>query len=153
LQVVLTRDGTNVAGYVNGAQQFSFADSGGNGVISAANKLIFFKDNGIEESGGAVARIRLYAAAMPPSQVATLERVSCGCAAPQFVSPTTYSNGVMYLTLQGTPNISYEIQTSTNLVNWAAITNVTSPGATSTIMHPQAGNSRRFYRALAGCSP
>jgi hypothetical protein len=139
---------------VNGAQQFSFADTGGNGIISAANRLIFFKDNGTtEESGGAVARIRLYAAAMPAVQVALLNRAICGCEPPQFVSPTIYSNGVVYLTLQGSPNVSYEIQASTNLVNWAAITNMSSPLPTFTIMDAGAGNSRRFYRALAGCTP
>ena len=36
MQVVLTRDGTNVTAYVNGAQQFTFVDSGNNAVLTTA---------------------------------------------------------------------------------------------------------------------
>jgi hypothetical protein len=154
VQVVLTRDGTNVVGYVNGVQRFSFVDSGNNGVLSSANDLRFFKDNGsAEESGGAVARIRLYAAAMPAGQVALLDRVDCGCAPPQFVSPTTYSNGVVRLTLQVTPNVSCDVQASTNLINWVTITNVTSALPLVIITDVQAGSyPQRYYRGVMNCN-
>ncbi len=152
VQVVLTRDGTNVTGYVNGVQQFSFADNSNYGVLTSANDLRFFKDDGTEESGGAVARIRLYAAAMPAGQVALLDRVDCGCAPPQFVPPTTYSNGVVRLTLQVTPNVAYAIQASTNLINWVTITNVISALPQVTIADSLAGNyPRRFYRGVTDC--
>ncbi len=153
VQVVLTRDGTNVAGYVNGVQQFNFADTANYGVLNSANDLRFFKDDGAtEESGGAVARIRLYAAAMTAGQVVLLDRVDCGCAPPQFVPPVTYSNGVVSLTLQVTPNATYQIQASTNLADWVTTTNVTSALPSVVITDAQAGNyARRFYRAVADC--
>lgn len=84
VQVVLTRNaGGNVAGYVNGVQQFSFADSGGLAVIDANNTLRFFQDNtsggaGNEASAGSVARIRLYDGALSASAVAALDRLPTG---------------------------------------------------------------------------
>jgi hypothetical protein len=65
-QVVVTRaaDGTT-RGFVDGAQQWQFADTTGDGLISSANELIFFRDNTsggftTEHSAGAVARIRVF---------------------------------------------------------------------------------------------
>ncbi|HEX9120155.1 MAG TPA: LamG-like jellyroll fold domain-containing protein [Terriglobales bacterium] len=76
-QVVLTRaaDGT-VTGYVNGVQQFSFADTSSLAVIDGANVLRFFKDDNAvqnENSSGAVARIRIWDGALTAAQVAALE--------------------------------------------------------------------------------
>jgi len=75
VQVVLTRDGSGqVVGYVNGAQQFAFPDSGNDGVV-VGNTLRFFKDDGSsEESAGAVARIRLFDTALSAAEVAALDR-------------------------------------------------------------------------------
>ncbi|HLP78865.1 MAG TPA: hypothetical protein VK327_18340, partial [Candidatus Paceibacterota bacterium] len=63
VQVVITRDSTssNVVGYVNGAQQFTFVDSGNLATLGGSPLwLRFFKDNTTEDAPGAVARIRLY---------------------------------------------------------------------------------------------
>ena len=74
VQVALTRDGSDqVVGYVNGAQQFAFLDSGNDGII-VGNTLRFFKDDGSEESAGAVSRIRLFDTALSAAEVAALER-------------------------------------------------------------------------------
>jgi len=59
----------------------------------------------------------------------------------------------MYLTLQVTPNPTYAIQASSNLVNWVTITNVTSPTSPILISDPQAPNfAKRFYRGVAQVS-
>jgi hypothetical protein len=95
VQVVLTRDSaSNVVAYVNGVQQLTFVDASLRAVLTGANDLRCFKDDSGEESGGAVARIRLYAAAMPAGQVALLDRVDCGCNPPQFMP----SEGRVYFT-------------------------------------------------------
>jgi hypothetical protein len=78
VQVALTRDASTnqVAGYVNGVPQWSFADTGDAGVIDSNNTLNFFRDNitgaNHEDSAGAVARITLYNGALSASQVAAL---------------------------------------------------------------------------------
>lgn len=78
-QVALTRDSTGtVAGYVDGAEQFSFDDSSfDDAVIDGNNTLRFFRDNESgafpgEASPGAVARVRLYDEALTAEQVAAL---------------------------------------------------------------------------------
>lgn len=76
VQVVLTREANGtVTGYVNGAQQFQFTDSGGISIINANNSLRFFRDDGSEASAGSVARIRIYNGALTASQVASLDRL------------------------------------------------------------------------------
>lgn len=76
VQVALTRDGSsNVVGYVNGVQQFSFIDTNSDATLSAQDALRFFRDNGSEGSAGSVARIRLYDVALTPQQVAALDRL------------------------------------------------------------------------------
>ena len=87
---------------------------------------------------------------MPPVQVATLDRLPGGPAPLQFVPPYYYSNGVVYLTIQFTPNVTYAIQATTNFNNWTTITNVTSTVSPIMIRDPQAGSfSRRFYRGVS----
>jgi hypothetical protein len=75
-QVVLTRDrnGT-VTGYVDGVRQFQAQDTSGAGIVSSAGVLRFFRDDGSEHSGGAVARIRLYDRVLGADEVAALDRL------------------------------------------------------------------------------
>ncbi len=147
-QVVLTRDGTNVVGYVNGVQQFSFVDSGNNGVISSANDLRFFKDNGVEESAGAVARIRLYSAAMPPEQVAMLDRTDCNTA-PYFLRPYFLTNVLQLPVTSVIAGVTYRLQASTNLGAWSSIATGTPPANSTLFVDPQATNYlKRFYRLV-----
>jgi Concanavalin A-like lectin/glucanases superfamily len=80
VQVVITRDlfGT-VRGYVDGSQQFQFEDAASqSAVISGEDALRFFKDNTSggttgEDSGGSVARIRLYDVALSADDVGSLD--------------------------------------------------------------------------------
>ena len=148
-QVVLTRDGTNVVGYVNGAQQFSFVDSGGDGILSSANDLRFFKDyTGVNESSGAVARIRLYPAAMPPGQVALLDRSLCG-GVPYFLQPYFFTNTLRLPVTNLIPGVTYRLLASTNLTIWSSIATGTPPSSSSLFVDPAATNyARRFYRLI-----
>ena len=76
VHVVLTRDASaGVVGYVDGVRQFSFSDAAGLAVIDVNDTLLFFRDDsvtGIEYSGGAVSRIRLYDGALTGNEVAGL---------------------------------------------------------------------------------
>ena len=82
VQVVITRDllGT-VSGYVDGSLQFQFDDAASqDAVIGGEDVLRFFKDNTSggttgEDSGGSVARIRLYDVALSANDVGTLDRL------------------------------------------------------------------------------
>ncbi len=149
VQVVLTRDGTTVVGYVNGVQQFSFADSGGYGIISGANALRFFKDDtAADDSGGAVARLRLFAAAMPAAQVALLDRTDC-FGAPRFLTPYFEAN-VLHLPVTNViPGVPYRLLTTTNLADWSGIQTSTPPANPALFTDPRATNSStRFYRLV-----
>ena len=76
-QIALTRSaGGTLVGYVDGVQQFSVADPGGAGVVSAAKTLTFLKDdNGEAAEDGEVARIRIYDNVLSPSEIAALDRL------------------------------------------------------------------------------
>ncbi len=97
VQVVLTRDSAkNVVGYVNGVQQFSFVDTSDLALIDANNTLRFFKDDNAvpnEDSGGAVARIRLYNGALTPSEVAALTEPAPTPAPTTFTVTNTNDSG------------------------------------------------------------
>jgi outer membrane protein assembly factor BamB len=86
VQVVLTRDAAkNVTGFVNGVRQFRFADTNDEGVLlfdpqAGTDQLRWFLDNTLgggsgEESGGAVARIRLWNRALSGEEVRNLSRL------------------------------------------------------------------------------
>ena len=158
VQVVLTRDSaTGVAcGYVNGVQQFSVADPTGIAVISAPNELRFFKDDGSEDSSGAVARIRLYSLVMPPAQIAALDRVpGCAVPTPGFLNPPGFGVGVhppIILSITNlVPGVIYHLQAAgnltTNAAGWNDI-NVFTPGSSTLILQdPDVWQyDRRFYR-------
>jgi hypothetical protein len=75
--VVVTRDAGGVfTAYVNGAQQFSFTDAGGNASFTGPNAIIHFLHDdasvGGEQSSGFVDYIRIYDEALSARQVAAL---------------------------------------------------------------------------------
>lgn len=80
IQTVFTRDASGqVSAYLDGNQEFSFNDGGNLALISgsAENFLYFFRDDlatgDSENSGGSVARIRLFDDALTPAEVAALD--------------------------------------------------------------------------------
>jgi len=101
-QVVVTREASgDYVGYVDGVEQFAFDDSTYDyGVISAANRLVFFRDDlstsDGENTAGTVVRIRLYDNVLTPAEVAALDRLSLaqGCSQP---IPTLDDTGVLTL--------------------------------------------------------
>ncbi len=77
-RMVITRDSTTdvVSGYVNGLPQFSFVDSGGDGIFSGTNGIMnFFIDDlavGNEASAGLVDRISIYDTPLTAAEVLAL---------------------------------------------------------------------------------
>jgi hypothetical protein len=68
-EVALSRSSSGlVIGTVDGVEQFRFQDTNGDAVIDPRQALRFFKDDAVvpgEESGGAVANVRLYDGPLP----------------------------------------------------------------------------------------
>ena len=93
--------------YLNGVQQLSFVDSGNLAALAGSPQMIrFFKDNTTEDAAGAVARIRLYDKVMPPSQVASLDRLPGSTVAqPAFINLTRLPGPQLSFTLTGTPGM------------------------------------------------
>ncbi len=150
VQIVMTRNETNgVSVYLNGALQFSFVDNSAYAVISSANALRFFKDDGAEQSAGDVARIRLYPAAMTAGQVALLERTDCA-GAPVFQVPWFDASQVLNLPVQNiTPGITYRLLASTNLSSWASIATNTPTASPALFIDTKATNyPNRSYRLV-----
>ena len=151
VQVVLTCDtSSNVVGYVNGVQQFSFVDTLNYATLAGSPLMLrFFKDNTTEDAPGSIARIRLYDRVMPPAQVATLDRLpGGGVSAPYFLTPFV-SGGVLNLPAQVTPSFPYRLQASLDLVNWTNLATNT-PGATPFTFTDPSGPvyGRRYYRLV-----
>ena len=137
VQVVLTRDASsNVVGYVNGVQQFSFVDTQNYATLAGSPQMLrFFKDDSTEDAPGAVARIRLYDKVMPPAQVASLNRLSGGIAPPYFLTPY-FSGGVLMLPAQLTPGYPYRLLASSNLTTWVSIATNTPSASPCTFTNP-----------------
>lgn len=105
-QAVLTRDGATktITGYVDGTQEFQFTDTSDNGVISDAKTLRFLLDDeltGSEESGGAVARIRLYDGVLTAQQIADLDRAHVDCGGEPVITVQNSSPAFEYTGWQG----------------------------------------------------
>lgn len=152
VQFVATRESTDtVAVSANGVPQLSFSDPTGHGIISTANALRFFKDdNSIsQESAGFVARIRLYAAAMTPAQVALLDRTDCS-GAPHFLRPWFDAFNVLNLPVEHvTPGVPYRLLASSNLTDWLGIATNTPVADPTLFTDPTATNHpNRMYRVV-----
>jgi uncharacterized protein YmfQ (DUF2313 family) len=150
VQVVLTRDASsNVVGYVNGVQQFSFVDTQNYATLAGSPEMLrFFKDDSTEDASGAIARIRLYNQVMSSNQVAVLDRLPSGIAPPRFLTPYM-SGGVLNLPAQLTPGFAYRLLASTNLVNWTNLSTNTPGASPFTFTDPLGPVSpARFYRLV-----
>ena len=98
VQVALTRDSASkeVVGYVNGVEQFSFIDSANEAVISSADALRFFKDDGSEHSAGSVTRIRLYDRALSARAITALDRADFIVNSTKDAADNNPGNGYCY---------------------------------------------------------
>jgi len=66
-----------------------------------------------------------------------------------FSAPVSFSNGVFQLQLSATPNQTYVLQASTNLMQWFPISTSTPAASTFNLSDPDATNfPSRFYRVL-----
>ena len=68
---------------------------------------------------------------------------------PNLAPPTLLPDGSVRLSLSATPDLTYRLDASTNLVDWATLTNIANPSGTIQFIDLEATNfSRRFYRAV-----
>jgi hypothetical protein len=79
--------------------------------------------------------------------VVTVQLGSSGAA--PILSAPVHTVGQFQFTLTGQANVSYIIQSSTNLLNWGPVTTNTSPNSTRTISVSAPANTS-FYRAMVG---
>ena len=67
----------------------------------------------------------------------------------RFGPPLRLDSGQFQALFYGQDQMDYEIQSSSNLVDWTAMTNLTATTAPALILDPDAGSYRnRFYRAV-----
>lgn len=126
--------------WTGGGSQQIFFGSTAEGLTSTQLSQILFKDPPGMNPGWYAARIlpngEVVPDAVPPTghiaSILTLARVS---------------GGAMQLTIRGELSAGYGIYVSSNLVNWTAWTNVTTPSGTATVQDAP-GGSARFYRAV-----
>jgi hypothetical protein len=94
IHVVLTREGASqtISGYVNGLLRFSFADTGGLGELTAANKGIYlFMDDLVvanEASAGSVDLLRVFNQSLNAAQVLELYQNGAPSVVPE---PSTWA--------------------------------------------------------------
>jgi len=68
---------------------------------------------------------------------------------PNFARPTRLPDGSVRFSLSATPALTYRLDASTNLADWATLTNLANPSGTIQFIDLAATNfSQRFYRAV-----
>ena len=67
---------------------------------------------------------------------------------PRLTNSVKVSAGLFQFTLLGDAGVTYVVQQSTNLVDWAMLTVVTNVTGTISVQDPIVAGPRRFYRAL-----
>lgn len=110
VQVVFTRKAADnvTRGYVDGVEQFAFVDTGGAATILSTT-LRLFKDAAVpamnEESGGYIARARVWNGSLTPAEVAGLNRIEPGQCDPELsaVPDNAAVGGTVYVRAYGLP--------------------------------------------------
>ncbi len=68
---------------------------------------------------------------------------------PVLGSPAFIPDGAFQFTVSGTTGLTYDVQASTNLVDWTTLTNFVSTNSPMSFCDPAASNfNHRFYRAV-----
>jgi hypothetical protein len=147
-QVVVTRDASGIVNiYSDGTLRLTYNDAGtGYLTVSSAAAMRFFKDEGaVEESAGYVARIRNFATALSASEVIALDREPGSFVGP-FILSSAKVNGQnqFYFTINGPAGIACSIQSSTNLLNWTTLSNITSFPGSMNYTSPATGRAQFF---------
>jgi len=109
------------------------------GVLSGATSSTLVRNN-VQHTNGGVYQVTV----TNPGGQATSQ-------AELFVRPTIdrlpgLSNGIVRLTINGTPGKRYAIEGSTNIVNWSSMGNVTNSAVQSSFQDNPSGRNR-VYRA------
>jgi hypothetical protein len=87
----------------------------------------------------------VFSVAVPADSVFTLTYSNT----PAYFLRPTVQNGSVNLVLTGAANFTYQIQVSTDLANWVALTNVVNTNGTAAFTDTNAvGLSWRYYRAM-----
>ena len=127
-------------------------DPGWNAGIGVGNQSGTITYNSFD---GLIDDVALYARALSPAEIqsiynaGTAGKVSLGqMKASPMLSLQSQSGGVMRLIIGGVAGRTYEVQVSTDLLNWMAWTQVDSTGTNSILDTNTTGHPQRFYRAL-----
>ena len=68
---------------------------------------------------------------------------------PVLGTPAFFSGGAFQFTMSGSAGLTYDVQASTNLVDWITLTNFVSTNSLMSFCDPAASNfNHRFYRAV-----
>jgi hypothetical protein len=68
----------------------------------------------------------------------------------EFLKSAQYTNGMLQLNAMVSPNRNYQVQVSTNLVNWTPYTNVSTSGFSISIMATNPpGTPYQFFRGIS----
>jgi subtilisin-like proprotein convertase family protein len=67
----------------------------------------------------------------------------------KFINSMYLADGTFQTTLVGNDGIRYQIQSSSNLLDWSPVVTTTVPGGSYTLTVPAGGSGQmRFYRAI-----
>jgi hypothetical protein len=153
-QVVFTRDlGGQAAIYCDGILRHTVTDASSYAVVNAANTMRFFKDNGAltQETGGSVARIRLFQCALNADEVAALDLVPEG-PPPNLVFLSKWSvdsSGQFYFRITGPASPLLRVQASEDFIQWSTVADVPDfPGLIWFTNPPAPPGGQRVFRAI-----
>ena len=146
-QVLITRDLDGLLTvYADGTRQFQFQDSSGYGLITAADTLRFFKDNTTEESGGAVARVRLFTCALTEAQAVALDLLPDE--QPLLISsPEVTREGRFRFRILGAARGLVRVQSSRDLIHWTDVAEYQGFTGELWHTHPSPLTNHMFFRA------
>lgn len=145
-QVVLTRDlAGQVVAYCDGVPQVSFNDTAGDAIVSGGRTVRFCKDDGGEESGGSIARLRLYTCALSAAEVAALDRTGVPIVLSDFGFDVF---GGFYFRISGPVLPLLRVERTEDLINWTGVQDYAPFGGTGWYTNPPVLPVHRFFRAV-----